>query len=297
MHQTWIRKILARCSQLSVLRVRAVPFGIFAILSVTGCAHLPSATGGVPLRVMTYNIRSGNGDLTRTADAIRASAPDLVALQEVDVHWAQRSGFADQASELGDRLHMQVRFARIYSLPATDSAQPSREFGVALLSRYPIRTWRNDTLTRLSTQEKAPVPQPMPGLLEAEVDVHGTTVRVFNTHLDYRSDPRVRQQQVTEMLAYIGEPSVPTLVFGDMNAKQDAPELQLLLRRLHDTWPASAGPGLTYPAEAPAERIDYVLILQRDLADDNFQSRQHLRGSDGDARFGDGDGRIGWAAQ
>ncbi|MGI8509096.1 MAG: endonuclease/exonuclease/phosphatase family protein [Gemmatimonadaceae bacterium] len=212
---------------------------------------------------MTYNIRSGNGDLAHTADAIRASAPDLVALQEVDVHWAERSGFADQASELGNRLHMQVRFARIYSLPATDQAQPPREFGVALLSRYPIRTWRNDTLTRLSTQEKEPVPTPMPGLLEATVDVHGTSVRVFNTHLDYRSDPRVRQQQVTEMLAHIGEPSVPTLVFGDMNAKPDAPELQPLFRRLHDTWPASAGAGLTYPAEVPAERIDYVLVSRQ----------------------------------
>lgn len=215
------------------------------------------------MRVMTYNIRSGNGDLARTAEAIRASGPDLVSLQEVDVHWAERSGFVDQASELGNRLHMQVRFARIYHLPGTGSAQPPREFGVALLSRYPIIAWRNDTLTRLSTQEKEPVPTPMPGLLEAEVDVNGTTVRVFNTHLDYRSDPRVRQQQITELLGYIGEPSVPTLVFGDMNAKPDAPELQPLLQRLHDTWSASDGPGPTYPAEAPVERIDYVLVSRQ----------------------------------
>jgi len=210
---------------------------------------------------MSYNIRSGNGDLDGTAAAIRASAPDVVALQEVDVHWAERSNFVDEASVLGARLGMQVRFARIYKLPGASAAQLPREFGVALLSRYPIVRFRDDTLTRLSTQESNPVPAPMPGLLEATIDVHGTPVRVFNTHLDYRSDPGVRRRQVAEMLAYIGAPSAPTLVFGDMNAPPDAPELQPLLHRLRDAWAAvSDSAGFTYPAEAPSKRIDYVLV-------------------------------------
>jgi endonuclease/exonuclease/phosphatase family metal-dependent hydrolase len=84
-------------------------------------------------------------------------------------------------------------------------------------------------------------------------------VRIFDTHLDYRADPRVRQQQVTDMLAYIGDASVPTLLFGDLNAPPDAPEIQPLFERLHDTWPASAGAGLTDPADVPQKRIDYVL--------------------------------------
>lgn len=233
---------------------------LVAAALVAGCASAPRSGSGTPLRVMSYNIRSGNGNLEGTAAAIRAWAPDVVALQEVDVHWAERSNFVDQASALGERLGMQVRFAHIYQLPGASAAQPAREFGVALLSRYPIVRSRNDTLTRLSTQEAAPVPTPMPGLLEATIDVRGTPVRVFNTHLDYRSDPRVRARQVAEMLAYIGSPSGPTLVFGDMNAKPDAPELQPLLHRLHDAWPTGAGPGFTYPAEAPSERIDYVLV-------------------------------------
>jgi len=211
------------------------------------------------LRVMTYNIQSGHGNLEATAAAIRAAAPDLVALQEVDVHWAERSSFADQATMLGERLHMAARFAHIYRIAGADSGKPPREFGVALLSRHPIIGWRNDTLTRLSTQDTNPSPAPAPGLLEATVDLHGTAIRVFNTHLDYRSDPRVRRQQVSEMLAYIGAASTPTLVFGDLNAPPDAPELAPLFARLRDAWPASAGPGFTYPADKPAKRIDYVL--------------------------------------
>ena len=232
-----------------------------AVATTVACRVPRHAVTGATLRVMSFNIRSGNGNLDGTADAIRASAADLVALQEVDVHWAERSEFVDQASALGQRLKMDVRFARIYHLPTATAGGAPREFGVALLSKLPILRWSNDTLTRLSTQEPNPVPAPMPGLLDAMIDVHGTLVRVFNTHLDYRSDPRVRQQQLTEMLARIHEALEPTIVFGDMNAKPEAPELRPLLHRLRDAWPgAGVGPGFTYPADAPSERIDYVLV-------------------------------------
>lgn len=248
--------------------VRLAAAVLAAVQVLVACARPPGAgTGplvrpdtGLPLRVMTYNIRSGNGDLARTASAIRAAVPDLVALQEVDVRWAARSNFTDQAAELGRLLGMAVRFAPIYRLPALRPGGAPREFGVALLSRYPVVAWRNDTLTRLSTQEPNPVPAPMPGLLEARIAMGSTMVRVFDTHLDYRSDPRVRAQQVREMLERIGEPAEPTLVLGDMNATPDAPELRPLLARLRDAWPPAAGRGFTYPADRPAKRIDYVLV-------------------------------------
>lgn len=230
--------------------------GLFAVV-----CSAASAQGVTPvtLRVMSYNIQYGGGDIERTAAAIRASDPDLVALQEVDVHWGARSAFVDQASVLAERLGMQVRFAPIYRLPGADTSSPPREFGVALLSKYPITGFANHMLTRHSTQAETEPPAPAPGLLDATVDVRGTPVRVLNTHLDYRQDPAVRQQQVHEVVAAIGSSPAPTLMFGDFNAAPTAPELQPLLTRLRDSWPASSGSGWTYPAVQPTERIDYVL--------------------------------------
>lgn len=243
------------------MRARRAALALVAFgTSVLGCASLPNRSEGIPLRVMTYNIRSGNGNLDSTAAAIRAQMPDIVALQEVDVHWAERSGFADQVAALAAKLGMEARFAPIYSLPGATPGAARREFGVALLSRYPIVRFRNDTIARLSTQVQDPVPTPSPGLLDALLDVHGQPLRVFNTHLDYRQDPSVRTMQVREMLGFIGDMEVPTLVFGDLNATPDASELQPLFAGLRDAWAARTDSGFTYPADAPNARIDYVLV-------------------------------------
>jgi endonuclease/exonuclease/phosphatase family metal-dependent hydrolase len=210
---------------------------------------------------MTYNIRFGNNDLAGIAQAIRASAPDLVALQEVDVHWAARSGFVDQAKTLSGQLGMEMRFARIYQLAPTRAGDPQREFGVAVLSKFPVKYFRNHMITRHSTQDTTAAATLAPGFLEARVDVRGTSVRVFDTHLDYRADPSVRRQQVSEMLGHIDDDrTTPTLLFGDLNAPPDAPEIQPLFTRLRDAWPAANGPGLTDPADVPVKRIDYVLV-------------------------------------
>lgn len=212
---------------------------------------------------MSYNIAAGHGDLAQIGAVIRAAAPDVVALQEVDVHWSERSGFADQAAALGQMLDMQVRFAPIYDVPTGDAAPQerhaqARQFGVAILSRHPIVEFRNHVIPRLSTQTDDPEPRPLPGFLEAVIAVRGDRIHVFNTHLDYRADPRVRVQQVAAMLELMPE-AVPLILMGDLNAPPDAAALQPLLARLHDAWAGRQDSGHTYPASTPDRRIDYIL--------------------------------------
>jgi endonuclease/exonuclease/phosphatase family metal-dependent hydrolase len=230
-----------------------------ALAVVAACA---SVRGGPDqtLRVMTWNIAAGHGDLAEIARVISESKAEIVALQEVDVHWSDRSAFVDQADSLATSLHMQVRFAPIYSVRDSATASTPKEFGVALLSRYPIVDWKNHSITRLSTQQQNATPSLAPGFLEAMIDVHGTKVRAFSTHLDYRANPAVREQQVTETLQILRSSSGPTILFGDLNAPPTAPELSPLLQVLQDAWSASNEPGLSYPAENPVKRIDYVLI-------------------------------------
>ena len=229
----------------------------FGLALLSGCAHAPTTRSDQRLRVMTYNIAAGNGNLDAIAAVVRANSSDIVALQEVDVRWHARSAFVDQATALGAQLGMHVRFAPIYHV--TSDSAPPREYGVALLSRFPITAFTNQQLTRWSTQPNAGPPSAMPGLLDATIDVLGAPVRVVNTHLDYRADPAVRIRQVAEMLTILQTSDAPTLVLGDLNATPAAPELAPLLARYQDAWRDTSDHGLTYPAAAPAKRIDYVL--------------------------------------
>lgn len=229
------------------------------LVLTTACASSRALDECSSFRVMTWNIAAGSGNLSRTAETILATGADIVALQEVDVRWSERSAFVDQADSLAKLLHMEVRFAPIYSIPDASRSAATREFGVAVLSRYPIASWRNHEITRLSTQQQNAVPAKAPGFLETVIDAKGTRVRVFSTHLDYRADPAVRQKQVGEMLNVIRQSRIPTILAGDLNAPPTAPELAPLWV-LHDPASAWDGGAMTYPARSPTKRIDYVLV-------------------------------------
>ncbi|HEY0541605.1 MAG TPA: endonuclease/exonuclease/phosphatase family protein [Actinoallomurus sp.] len=219
---------------------------------------------GVRLRVMAYNIQAGAGadhvfDLERQARAIESEHPDLVGLEEVDVDWATRSDYTDEAAWLARRLRMHVFFAPIYDQPPDRAGAPDRRFGVALLSRFPIVRARNLQITRLSTQVPDPVPAPGPGFPEVLVDAHGMPLWVYVTHLDYRAEPSVRQAQVADMDAIMDRRHGRKLLLGDFNAQPDDPELAPLWTRLTDALTvAGQRTAPTWPADVPAKRIDYV---------------------------------------
>ncbi|MEH7353288.1 endonuclease/exonuclease/phosphatase family protein [Neobacillus drentensis] len=219
----------------------------------------------VNVKIMTYNIQAGAGsdgkyDIKRTAETIRQSGADIIALQEVDVHWGARSLFENDIEILANELDMYYFFTPIYSLDPLTPGDPRREFGVAILSKYPILEANNREITRLSTQEANPVPKPAPGFLEALINVKGAKVWFYVTHLDYRADPTVRKMQVADMLNITGQHEYSILA-GDMNAGPNAPELQPLFEKYNDAWAlTNVGPGLTYPANNPSKRIDYILL-------------------------------------
>lgn len=223
----------------------------------------------VRLRVMSYNIQAGRDtakllDLERTARAIEEESPDIVVLQELDVHWSARSQHADQPRWLSDRLGMEVYFAPIYDFPPEEPGRPNRQFGLGIMSRFPIVQSNNHSLTRLSTQTADPVPEITPGFPECLVDVDGVPLWVYGCHLDFRPTPTVRTTQVAEMCAVIERQSGPKILLGDFNAVPGASELAPLWNGPMKFTDALAVFGrecqFTYPVDQPCRRFDYVLV-------------------------------------
>ncbi|MEU5364236.1 endonuclease/exonuclease/phosphatase family protein [Streptomyces sp. NPDC005925] len=215
-----------------------------------------------PLRVATYNIHAGAGedgvfDLDRTARALRDLDADVIGLEEVDVHWGARSDFVDEARALAGKLGMRVFFAPIYDMDPAAPGDERRQYGVAVLSRYPVLEAENHEITRLSTQTPGSPPAPAPGFAEVTVNVRGAHAHVYVTHLDYRADPSVRAAQVADTLKVLAADDGPKVLVGDFNAEASAPELAPLWEELRD---ATHGVGGTYPAIAPVKQIDFVTV-------------------------------------
>lgn len=128
------------------------------------------------LRVVSYNIRNGHDvrhNMSLLADDILSVKADLVGLQEVDV-CTLRTGGRDTLAELARALGWEhYAFCR-----AIDFA--GGQYGTAILSRYPIRSFTVTELPSKGAREARSVGH-------AVLDVDGERVDFFNTHLSVES--------------------------------------------------------------------------------------------------------------
>jgi endonuclease/exonuclease/phosphatase family metal-dependent hydrolase len=199
------------------------------------------------LRVMTYNMHSGRGtddryDLGRVAEVIASFAPDVLALQEVDVGRV-RSGAVDQAEELGHRLAMDVHFA-----PAIERG--AERYGIATLSRIPIRHARKIFLP-VARQLRS---EPRCALVTRH-HWNGGELELINTHLSTLF--RERPGQVAAIAAACACEAL--VIAGDFNCTPLSPAYRLLRRGLRSaTWFAR-----TWPSYAPLFPIDHILFRGR----------------------------------
>jgi len=154
---------------------------------------------------------------------------------------------------------MHYFFGEIYDLPPQEEGMPSRRYGLAWLSKEPFVHMENHSLTRLSTQSEDTEPELLPGFPEVRAQWNGQTVHFFNTHLDYRGDPSVREMQVRDMLTVMNHADVPVIMLGDLNARPGSPELDPLFENLKDSWAGRDDPGYTFPVGEADRRIDYIL--------------------------------------
>jgi len=237
---------------------------IYLLLTVSLLKALlfqPTVSGDDPIRlkVMSFNIGFGQRGMDAVAQAIKNEDPDIIGLQEVDVFWSDRSAFMDQAQFLADRLNMFLFYAPIYRLDNPSEPGKPRQFGLAMLSKYPIIEAQNHEIARLSTQEATPRITQMPGFPGVTVRVQGRPLRFYNTHLDFRPDPAVRTMQVSQMLAIMGSLEQPTLLMGDLNAGPQAHELQPLMQLFLNPTDQKGQSFATFPDSLPNRQIDFIL--------------------------------------
>ena len=211
---------------------------------------------------MVYNIHAGKDaagvdNLERVAALVREEKVDVALLQEVD-QGTRRSGNVDQPAVLAARTGFHVAFGSALDYDGG-------EYGVAILSRWPIRY---DTLVHLPVdppQTRAGGSREPRGALRADIAAPWGTLTVLNTHLDASGPDTWRRQEARTLVALtraarLQQPNV--LIGGDMNSTpESAVQQEVRAAGLRDAFAeCGSGDGLTFRADSAIKRIDYLYL-------------------------------------
>jgi endonuclease/exonuclease/phosphatase family metal-dependent hydrolase len=209
------------------------------------------------VRILTYNVHRCVGvdrrlDVGRVAEVIAAQAPDIVALQELDVGRA-RTGGVDQAHRLAQRLGMAFHFNAALRVE-------EELYGDAILTALPerlIKAGPIPTHPRFSGLEPR-------GAVWIAVTIGGRELQVINTHLGLA--PREQRAQALHLAGdeWLGSAQRPVLVVGDMNATARAGAYRTFAARLTESRRAARlSPRTpTFPSTYPVLAIDHVFVSE-----------------------------------
>ena len=162
------------------------------------------------LTVVTYNICHGhfaNFDWERLASPIRALAPDVIGVQEVDM-FTNRSQNVDTLAALASAMGMP------YALFVPTMEFNGGQYGIALLSRHPILESKIISLPFDGHEPR------MAGGIRVLVDGEHPLWFV-NTHLSYIS-AKTRREQLSELATRMTEiipTDIPAILSGDFNTE------------------------------------------------------------------------------
>jgi endonuclease/exonuclease/phosphatase family metal-dependent hydrolase len=225
------------------------------------------------VRIGTFNILHGRSpddgrvDVDRLAAAVKSLDADVLGLQEVDRDQPRSLGAdltAVAAEAMGAAEHQFV--AALSGTPggtwmaATGEEQPgSASYGIALLSRYPVVSWRVVRLPPL----RASVPlwssyTRRPFLAKDEPRVAIAAVldgpfgqfTVCNTHLSFI--PGWNATQLRRLVRSLAGTREPLVVIGDLNMQRGQ------AARVSGLTPIASG--ATFPVDRPLRQLDHVLV-------------------------------------
>jgi len=170
---------------------------------------------------MSYNIRHGEGmdtilDLSRSANIIKSSSPDLCGLQEID-NYCLRSENVGQTEYLAQYTSMKGTFGKFMDYQGG-------EYGMATLSAKPLIS----TIILPLPDAKH---EPRSSIVHEVQVTENCTLAFANVHFEWISGKEGssnRLSQAKVLVKYLDSINRAAIVVGDFNCTPDSPTMQYL---------------------------------------------------------------------
>lgn len=208
----------------SNIRIVAI-LGLISVATILGgiiTAPYPSEQTGIKTSttILTYNIyvgknRIGIKNIDGQLEVLKEMDADIIGLQESDT--ARISG------GLSDAVRFFANGLNLYSYYGPKTVIGT--FGIALLSKYPIKNAK--TFYMYSTGEQT-------ACIEAQIAIKTKTYNIFVTHLGNTGDPS-QFAQISEILARV-EGKSNVILMGDFNFERFSEHYNLTTEVLDDSW-------------------------------------------------------------
>lgn len=207
--------------------------------------------------------------LLRLREALRSSGADLIFLQEIGV--AAGGEIPERQYEvLADGVWPAHAYGR-------NAVITGGHHGNAILSKYPITSWRNHDCTVGRAERR--------GILHCVIDLPGTAdgLHALCVHLAlFESHRRTQVDRLLELMRNAIRRDAPVVIGGDFNDWRERSHRRLIddgsLMEIHSG--TDARPRRTFPSRRPLLRLDRIYVRNLGYRALTVSSRPWSRVSD-----------------
>lgn len=224
-------------------------------MAVDRTSEATTASAGVRLRVLSYNVHGQRDDVTALADVVRAARADVVVVQEAP----RRFRWRHKCAALADRFGLVVAVGGLPSLGNLILTDLRVRVRRTWCRRYPLTPGRH--LRGAAFAECAVGPARAPATATSPAPGEAWFV-VAGTHLS--TDPDERPGQADRFRRELADLSLPVIVGADLNDTPEGPAWSTVATGLTDTGAVSGcADRFTYPCVDPRRRIDALFVDPR----------------------------------
>ena len=205
------------------------------------------------MKIMTYNVQSGRDawgqlHLDGCCETIKRISPDICGLNEIRVGCSDSEN-VDQVAYIADQTGLDARFAK--AIPMAGG-----EYGIALLSKYPIVSFDVHPVPDVPNDEREAGYYENRVIYRARIETPEGALAVYGTHFGLTRPERC--YAVRLLMELLDKETLPLVFMGDLNMTPDDALIGELCGKLTDL--SKPIPDYTAHTLHLRETIDYIFV-------------------------------------